>query len=98
LRRLIVSALLQGCSLGFLADLSRHAPLLPGADVLAFLDMDSAQERVYGHAKQGAAFGHTKIQGKTLLVRPLRRGACSITQQAKPPSSRCPHAGHPGAS
>ena len=22
------------------------------------------QKRVYGHRKQGAAFGHTKIQGK----------------------------------
>jgi hypothetical protein len=38
-------------------------PLLPGADVLAFVDVDSMQKRVYGHAKAGAGFGHTKIQG-----------------------------------
>ena len=57
----------------------RHAPLLPGSDVLAFLDMDSAQERVYGHAKQGAAFGHTKIAGKTLLVRGLNALAVVIS-------------------
>ena len=55
----------------FLAELARRAPLLPGADVLAFIDIDSQQKRVYGHAKQGAAFGFTKIQGKGLLVRGL---------------------------
>jgi hypothetical protein len=54
-----------------LAELAGRAPLLPGADVLAFIDMDSMQKRVYGHAKQGAGFGHTKIQGKSLLVRGL---------------------------
>src|SRR6202044_1923211 len=40
----------------FLAELACRAPLLPGADVLAFLDIDSQQKRVYGHAKQGAGF------------------------------------------
>jgi Transposase DDE domain group 1 len=39
--------------------------------VLAFVDIDSMQKRVYGHAKAGAGFGHTKIQGKSLLVRGL---------------------------
>ena len=51
-----------------LADLARRAPLLPGRDTVAFIDIDSTQKRVYGHKKQGAAFGHTKIQGKSLLV------------------------------
>jgi hypothetical protein len=55
----------------FLARLARQAPLLPGADVLAFIDIDSTQKRVYGHKKQGAKFGHTKIQGKSVLVRGL---------------------------
>jgi hypothetical protein len=32
----------------FLAELARRAPLLPGADVLAFPDIDSQQKRVYG--------------------------------------------------
>ncbi len=62
----------------FLAELARRAPLLPGADVLAFLDIDSQQKRVYGYAKQGAAFGHTKIAGKSLLVRGLNVLAASI--------------------
>ena len=37
--------------------------------MLAFTGADSQQKRVYGHHKQGAAFGFTKIQGKGLLVR-----------------------------
>ena len=37
------------------------------------------QKRVYGHAKQGAAFGHTKIQGKSLLVRGLNVLAATIS-------------------
>ena len=45
-----------------LAELASRAPLLPGAGVLAFIDIDSMQKRVYGHAKHGAGFGHTKIQ------------------------------------
>src|ERR1700684_801466 len=54
-----------------LARLCARAPLLPGADVLAFIDIDSTQKRVYGHRKEGARFGHTKIQGKSVLVRGL---------------------------
>ena len=69
---------LQKAHREFLAELARRAPLLPGADVLAFVDIDSQQKRVYGHAKQGAAFGHTKIQGKGLLVRGLNVLAASI--------------------
>jgi hypothetical protein len=68
-----------------LAELTRRAGLLPGADVLAFVDVDSTQRRVYGHAKQGAAFGHTKIQGKTVLVRGLNALAATVcTPQAAP--------------
>lgn len=62
-----------------LADLARRAPLLPGAGTVAFLDVDSMQKRVYGHKKQGAAFGHTKIQGKSLLVRGLNALAATIS-------------------
>ncbi len=62
----------------FLAGLAARAPLLPGADVLAFVDIDSQQKRVYGHAKQGAAFGFTKIGGQGLLVRGLNVLAASI--------------------
>ena len=47
-----------------LAGLAARAPLLPGKDVLAYLDIDACQRRVYGVTKQGAAFGAAKIQGK----------------------------------
>jgi hypothetical protein len=63
----------------FLARLAREAPLLPGAGVLAFIDIDSMQKRVYGHAKQGAKFGHAKIQGKSLRVRGLNALAAAIS-------------------
>src|SRR5216684_7058336 len=63
----------------FLVRLAREAPLLPGADTLAFIDIDSMQKRVYGHKKQGARFGHTKIQGKSLLVRGLNALAAVIS-------------------
>jgi hypothetical protein len=62
-----------------LAELAHRAPLLPSKDVLAFLDIDSQQKRVYGRKKQGAAFGHTKIQGKSLLVRGLNALAATIS-------------------
>ena len=63
----------------FLAELARRSPLLPGAGTLAFIDIDSMQKRVYGHQKQGAKFGHTKIQGKSLLVRGLNALAAVIS-------------------
>ena len=37
------------------------------------------QKRVYGHKKHGARFGHTKIQGKSLLVRGLNALAVVIS-------------------
>jgi hypothetical protein len=69
----------------FLAELARRAPLLPGAGTLAFLDIDSMQKRVYGHQKQGARFGHTKIQGKSLLVRGLNALAAVISTPLSAP-------------
>src|SRR6478672_176557 len=63
----------------FLSALAAGTPLLPGAAVLAFIDMDSMQKRVYGHAKDGAGFGHTKIQGKSLTVRGLNALAAVIS-------------------
>ena len=69
----------------FLARLSRQAPLLPGAGVLALVDIDSTQKRVYGHKKQGARFGHTKIQGKSLLVRGLNALAATVSTPLSAP-------------
>jgi hypothetical protein len=69
----------------FLANLTREAPLLPGAGTLAFIDIDSTQKRVYGYHKQGAKFGHTKIQGKSLLVRGLNALAAVISTPLSAP-------------
>jgi hypothetical protein len=46
-----------------LTGLSRNAPLLPGTDQYAFLDVDSTISRVYGYAKQGADYGYTRVRG-----------------------------------
>jgi len=40
--------------------------LLPGIADRAFVDMDSLLRPVYGHHKQGASYGHTKIAGKQI--------------------------------
>lgn len=38
-------------------------PLLPGAEQLTFVDVDSLLRRVYGRAKQGSGFGHATAGG-----------------------------------
>jgi hypothetical protein len=80
---------LEKASREFLAELARQAPLLPGAETLAFIDIDSMQKRVYGHHKQGAKFGHTKIQGKSLLVRGLNALAAVISTPIAAPVIAC---------
>jgi hypothetical protein len=69
----------------FLVGLAGRVPLLPGAETLAFIDIDSMQKRVYGHKKQGARFGHTKIQGKSLLVRGLNALAAVVSTPVAAP-------------
>jgi hypothetical protein len=68
-----------------LAELARRTPLLPGRDVVAFTDIDSMQKRACGRQKQGAAFGHTKIQGKSLLVRGLNTLTATISTPVAAP-------------
>ena len=62
-----------------LPGLARRAPLLPGKDVLAYLDVDACQRRVYGHKKQGAAFGPARIGSKVVTVRGLNVLAAGIS-------------------
>ncbi|MFE7423936.1 MULTISPECIES: hypothetical protein [unclassified Streptomyces] len=38
----------------------RIPPLLPGADQMAFIDVDPTHKRVYGPTKQGAEYGRFK--------------------------------------
>jgi hypothetical protein len=44
---------------------------LAGIEGQAFVDIDSLLRPVYGHANQGASYGHTKIDGKQLLRKGL---------------------------
>jgi hypothetical protein len=48
-----------------LVALAQRASLLPGADEVVFVDLDSTHRRVYGYAKQGAAVG--RLKGKKTL-------------------------------
>ena len=70
---------LEAVGRDFLVELAHRAPLLPGKGVLAFVDIDAQQKRVFGYHKQGAAFGHTKIAGKSLLVRGLNVLAATVS-------------------
>jgi Transposase DDE domain group 1 len=54
--------------------LAASTPLLPGADQVVFVDLDSTHRQVYGYAKQGAAVG--RLKGKKTL-HPLLATACT---------------------
>src|SRR5680860_449124 len=62
-----------------LVNLARRTELLPGIEQQAFIDIDSLLRPVYGHAKQGASFGHTKIAGRQVLRRGLSPLATTIS-------------------
>jgi hypothetical protein len=62
-----------------LGRLCQRVELLPGADTGAFIDIDSLLRPVYGHAKQGASYGHTKIAGKQILRKGLSPLATTIS-------------------
>jgi hypothetical protein len=46
-----------------LVNLIQHSELLPGLGQRVFVDIDSLLRPAFGHAKQGAGYGHTKIAG-----------------------------------
>jgi hypothetical protein len=65
--------------------LAERTALLPGITDRVYIDIDSLLRPVYGKAKHGASFGHTKIQGKSILRRGLSPLAVTIsTDQAAP--------------
>jgi Transposase DDE domain group 1 len=68
-----------------LVALGRQTPILAGIDQRAFIDIDSLLRPVYGRAKQGASFGHTKIAGKAILRRGLSPLAVTICTDAAAP-------------
>lgn len=60
---------LQAAARDTLIGLAGRAPILTGADVLTFVDIDSMLRRVYGKQKQGIGFGHAKVGGYNVYLR-----------------------------
>jgi Transposase DDE domain group 1 len=69
----------------FLVALAVRTPLLSGIDKRCYVDIDSLLRPVYGKAKQGASFGHTKIAGKSILRRGLSPLAVTISTDVAAP-------------
>jgi len=68
-----------------LVALAACTPLLPGIKERAFVDIDSLLRPVYGHAKQGASFGHAKIASRALLRLGLSPQISTISTATAPP-------------
>ena len=62
-----------------LVNLVEHSGLLPGISQRVFIDIDSLLRPVYGHQKQGASYGHTKIAGRQILRKGLSPLATTIS-------------------
>jgi hypothetical protein len=65
----------------YLVNLVQRTGLLPGIGTRALVDIDSLLRPVFGHGKQGASFGHTKIAGKQVLRRGLSPLATTISTE-----------------
>jgi Transposase DDE domain group 1 len=60
-----------------LVNLTRRAPLLTGADTLAYLDVDDTVRQTYGYAKQGAGRGYTGVKGLNALLAIVSTPTCA---------------------
>jgi hypothetical protein len=70
--------------------------VLPGADAVAFVDVDDTMRQTYGHAKQGTGYGYTGVKGLNALIATvstptgaplvaatrLRKGSCTSARGA----------------
>jgi hypothetical protein len=70
---------LESVLAGHLARLCKRIDLLPGADVRAFLDIDSLLRPVYGHAKQGASMGIRRSPASTCCGKGLSPLATTLS-------------------
>lgn len=68
-----------------LVALADRTAVLAGADQRVFVDIDSLLRPVYGHAKQGASFGHTKIAGRQVLRKGLSPLATTLSTPTAAP-------------
>jgi hypothetical protein len=68
-----------------LVNLVTTTGLLPGIRDRVFVDIDSLLRPTFGHAKQGASYGHTKIAGKQVLRKGLSPLATTLSTMAGAP-------------
>jgi len=59
---------LDSVAASMLTELARRAPLLDGADKVAFVDVDDTVKATYGYAKQGAGYGYSGVKGLNALI------------------------------
>lgn len=71
--------------------LAAHTPLLPGADQVAYVDIDDTIRRTHGYAKQGTGYGYSKVKGVNALLgvvsTPLAAPVIAATRLRKGPSN-----------
>jgi len=61
-----------------LAGLTAVAPrLLAGTQAMAFIDVDDTIAQVHGYAKQGAAYGYSKVKGLNAQIAALSSPTCA---------------------
>jgi hypothetical protein len=76
---------LEAVNRRLLAELAERTRILPDAAALTWLDIDSCQRRVYGHAKQGAGFGHAKVGGYSVRLRGLHPLIAAVSTPTSAP-------------
>jgi hypothetical protein len=68
-----------------LSALCERVELLPRSDRRAFIDIDSLLRPVYGHPRQGASYGHTKIAGRQILRKGLSTLVTTVSTEGGAP-------------
>ena len=68
-----------------LVNLVNTTGLLPGISRQVFIDIDSLLRPTFGHAKQGASYGHSKIAGKQVLRKGLSPLVTTLSTPAGAP-------------
>ncbi|MER7820860.1 IS1380 family transposase [Streptomyces sp. NPDC096153] len=68
---------LQSVTRAFTCHLAAHTGLVPKADEVVFVDIDSKVKQVYGPAKQGASFGYTKVRGLHFQIVTVKTSTCA---------------------
>src|SRR5512133_206326 len=76
---------LEAVNRRLLAELAARTPVLADADKLTWLDIDSCQRRVYGHAKPGVGVGHAEVGGYQLRLRGLNPLIAAISTPTTAP-------------